>query len=208
MSNQVKIVIVDDHPVVLEGLSNLISTVSDFNLVAKCQSALDALSAIRTKLPDVVLTDIHLPEVNGIELCQRIKSEFPFISVIAISTFQDRSYVSEIIKHGASGYLSKNAEPEEIVSAIRRVLKGELAISQLTPESVLPIFNMESGPVLTRRETEVLQLISEGLTNKEIADRLFVSQSTVDSHRKNLLHKFGVLNTAALIAQAVKSGKI
>ncbi len=208
MKDKIRIVLVDDHPVVLEGLSNLIASVDDFVLMGKCQNAMDAMAVIRNQLPDVVLTDIHLPEVNGIDLTHRIKSEFPFIVVLGVSTFQDRSYVSEMIKQGASGYLTKNASPEEIVLAIRKALKGELAIGPISELPGLPFISSESGPVLTRRETEVLRLIADGLTNKEIADKLFVSQSTVDSHRKNLLTKFGVLNTAALVATAAKTGKI
>lgn len=125
-----------------------------------------------------------------------------------MSTFHDPGYVSEMIKAGGSGFITKNATIEEIESALRGVMKGEIIISHLLTAQKPITFSNHEGPVVTRREKEVLVLISEGLTNKEIADKLFVSLSTIDSHRKNLLTKFNVMNTAALISQAMKKGVI
>jgi two-component system nitrate/nitrite response regulator NarL len=203
-----KIVVVDDHPVVLEGMSNILSQLTDIAIVAKCPDAIAAMHALRSNQVDIVLSDINLPEINGIELCKRVTSEFPLIKVIGMSTFHDPGYVSEMIKAGGSGFITKNATIEEIESALRGVMKGEIIISHLLTAQKPITFSNHEGPVVTRREKEVLVLISEGLTNKEIADKLFVSLSTIDSHRKNLLTKFNVMNTAALISQAMKKGVI
>lgn len=203
-----KIIVVDDHPVVLEGMSNILSQLNDLEIVAKCPDAITAMNTLRHHVADVVITDINLPEINGIELCRRIVSEFNQVKVIGMSTFHDPGYVSEMMMAGGSGFITKNATIDEIESALRGVMRGEIIISHLLTEQKPVTFSNQNGPVVTRREKEVLVLISEGLTNKEIADRLFVSLSTIDSHRKNLLTKFNVMNTAALISQAVKKGVI
>lgn len=203
-----KIIVVDDHPVVLEGMSNILSQLKDLEIIAKCPDAIAAMNALRQHVVDVVITDINLPEINGIELCRRIVSEFAHVKVIGMSTFHDPGYVSEMMKAGGSGFITKNATIDEIESALRGVMRGEIIISHLLTEQKPVTFSNQDGPVVTRREKEVLVLIAEGLTNKEIADKLFVSLSTIDSHRKNLLTKFNVMNTAALISQAMKKGVI
>lgn len=199
----IRILIVDDHPVVVEGMYNLLSTMQGMQVVGKTFRAVEAFSFLQTNEVDVLITDINLPEINGIELCRKVVADFPNIKVIAMSTYSDKSFVSEMISQGAKAYLTKDAGPEEIELAIHAALKNQLTvnISQNTN-------SLKSGeaPVITRREKEVLVLIAEGLTNKEIADKLFVSQSTVDSHRKNLLAKFEALNTAALVAHAARVG--
>ncbi|MBL0316656.1 MAG: response regulator transcription factor [Flavobacteriales bacterium] len=205
----IPLVIVDDHPVVLEGLSNMLANFPQFIIIGKCLNALDAMKEIRQDpQPKLVLTDINLTDINGIELCRRIKSEFKSIAVIGMSTFHDPGYVTEMIKAGGNGFITKNASPDEIVKALTGAIHGEMYISPLISETKRLTFVREGAPVLTRREIEVLKLISDGLTNKEIAEKLFVSVSTVDSHRKNLLTKFQVLNTAALISAATRNGQL
>ena len=201
----IRIIIVDDHPIVLEGMENIFRNMAGIELVAKASSAMMAISLMRTLPVDIVITDINMPEISGIDLCRKISQEFPQVRVIAMSTYQDKAYISEMIRNGASAYLTKSASFEEIEHAIRATMKGEIHIQlQRSINEQLP--QSPTQVLLTRREKEVLLLIAEGLTNKEIADKLFVSQSTIDSHRKNLLSKFDVLNAASLIAQAAKAG--
>ena len=201
----IRIIIVDDHPIVLEGMENIFRNMAGIELVAKASSAMMAISLMRTLPVDIVITDINMPEISGIDLCRKISQEFPQVRVIAMSTYQDKAYISEMIRNGASAYLTKSASFEEIEHAIRATMKGEIHIQlQRSINEQLP--QSPTQVLLTRREKEVLLLIAEGLTNKEIADKLFVSQSTIDSHRKNLLSKFDVLNAASLIAHAAKSG--
>jgi DNA-binding NarL/FixJ family response regulator len=201
----IQIIIVDDHPIVLEGMENILKNLSGMSLMGKATNALDAIALLKKVNADLVFTDINLPEISGIDLCKKIVAEFPHIKVIAMSTFQDKAYISEMIQSGAQGYITKSASQDEIERTILSVMNNQMTI-QVSNYSGNAAPGRTSGPILTRREKEVLQLIAEGLTNKEIADKLFVSQSTIDSHRKNLLAKFEVMNTAALIAQAARSG--
>ena len=157
---------------------------------------------------DIVITDINMPEVSGIELTMKIRKEFPLVKVIAMSTFKERSYISQMIQHGASGYLVKSASREEIEEAILSVHEGKLYMSLDISLSAADKQEMNNLPVLSSRETEVLQLIADGLTNPQIASKLFISLHTVDSHRKNLLTKFQVNNTAGLIKLAAKYNMI
>lgn len=202
---KLRLLIVDDHPMVLEGLKVLLSDISYIGVIRTASNAFEAMQILKTGEADLALVDINLPEVSGIELTRKIKKEFPEIKVIAMSTFRERSYISQMIQLGASGYLVKSAAGEEIEEAIRWAQAGKLYLSVdlASPDgkgAVVP-----DAPVVSRREKEVLQLIADGLTNPQIAEKLFISLHTVDSHRKNLLTKFNVSNTASLIKIAVKS---
>ena len=206
-TEKINILIVDDHPMVLEGLQSILKNISFINSIEKAATALEAIKQLREQLFEVVITDINLPEISGIDLCKKIKKEFPEIKVIAMSTFQDRSYISSMIQNGASGYLSKTSSPAEIENAIVAALNNQITVNVNNFTSAPSILNHDlKTPIITSREKEVLILISQGLTNKEIAEKIFVSQSTVDSHRKNLLAKFNVINTASLITAAGKNG--
>lgn len=204
----IKVLIVDDHPMILEGLKALLREEPEIVVTNLCVNPIEAMAAIKKEIPDVALLDINLPDINGIELCKKIKSEFPSIKTIALTTFSDRSFVNKMLEAGASGYLIKSSTKEEITHAIRQVHKGGMVLSvpfdlvQSTP------FEKNEIPILTPREKEVLYLIAEGLTNPQIAEKLFVSVLTVNSHRKNLLNKFEVTNTAALIKKAAQMNLI
>src|SRR6185503_21152585 len=172
-------------------------------------SAMEAIKILKSVPVDIALLDINLPDISGIELCKKIKKEFPAVKVLGISTYCDRSYVSRMIENGALGYLAKSADAEEIVRAIRMASKGQLYLSLSTEQLLRSPDNLTTPgvlPALTRREKEVLQLIGEGFTNPQIAERLFISPLTLDSHRKNLLNKLNVNNTAALIRLAMEQG--
>ncbi len=202
--SKVQVFIVDDHPMVVAGLRALLDQLENMEVAGSATNAFDTLPFLQNNKVDVILLDINLPDVNGIDLCKRIKKEFPAIRVLGISTFSDRSYISRMINNGASGYLVKSASAEEISEAIQTVLRGRLYLSLemehlLNATSAIPTGIL---PVLTRREKEVLRLIADGLTNNQIAEKLFISPLTVDSHRKNLLTKLNVKNTASLITTA------
>ncbi|GGD42531.1 DNA-binding response regulator [Emticicia aquatilis] len=203
-----KILLLDDHFMVLEGLKSILTQSADIEIIATAVNAFDAHVLLK-KHPEInlVLTDINLPDVSGIEFCAKVKKEFPHIQVIGISTFKQRSYVSQMMQNGASGYVVKSANAEEIIFAIREVLNGKFYFSSEinTAENIiLP----DSAPALTRREKEILSLIAQGLTNNDIAEKLFLSPYTVDTHRKNLLFKFEVANTAQLIKKATEVGLV
>lgn len=206
----IKVFIIDDHPMVVEGLQSLLNRLKDIEVSGSVSNAFDAIPFIEKNIPDVILLDINLPEISGIELCKKIHQQFPSVKILGISTFSERSYISRMIENGASGYLIKSASAEEIAEAIQTVMGGKMYLSvamehMMKPLSILP---SEDLPALTKREKEILQLISEGLTNNQIAEKLFISPLTVDSHRKNLLTKLSVNNTASLIKLAVKHGLV
>ena len=205
---KIKVLVVDDHPMVLEGMRSMLSQISFVDLTGVAADAFEAIEKIKQNPPQIVLTDINMPEVSGIELTEKIKKEFPEVKVVAMSTFRERSYISQMIKNGASGYLIKSASREEIEEALLSVHEGKLYMNLDISMAGIDIQEMANVPVLSRREAEVLQLISDGLTNPQIAEKLFISLHTVDSHRKNLLTKFGVNNTASLIKMAAKNNLI
>lgn len=206
----VRVFIVDDHPVVVAGLKSLLSQLNNIEVAGAVSNAFEAIPFLKSNPVDVILLDINLPDISGIDLCKKIHKEFPEIKIVGISTFSDRSYISRMIENGALGYLIKSASAEEIAEAIETVLKGKMYLSVsmehvLRPLSVAPIDNL---PAITKREKEILVHIAEGLTNNQIAEKLFISPLTVDSHRKNLLTKLNVNNTASLIRLAMEHGLI
>lgn len=201
--NKIKVLVVDDHPMVLEGMRSMLAQINFVHICGTVCSAYGAVESIKQLTPDIVITDINMPEISGIELALKIKNEFPDVKVIAMSTFKERSYISQMIQNGASGYLVKSASKEEIEEAILTVMEGKLYLSADVNMNNQERSDMKNQPTLTRREKEILQLIAEGLTNPQISEKLFISLSTVDSHRKNLLLKLEVNNTASLVRQAI-----
>jgi len=202
-----KVFIVDDHPMVVAGLHSLLTQLENLEVAGSVSNAFEAIPFLKKNKVDVILLDINLPDISGIDLCKKIHTEFPAIKIIGISTFSDRSYISRMIENGASGYLIKSASKEEIAEAIETVLKEKMYLGVSMEHIARPFSASSTGnlPALTRREKEILILISEGLTNNQIADKLFISPLTVDSHRKNLLTKLNVNNTASLIRVAIEN---
>lgn len=206
----VRVFIVDDHPMVVAGLHSLLGHLKNIEVVGAASNAFEAIPFLKKNKTDVVLLDINLPDISGIDLCKKIHKEFPEVKIIGISTFSERSYISRMIENGASGYLIKSAPAGEIAEAINTVLHDKMYLSVSLEHVVKPLTILPSDhlPALTKREKEILQLISEGLTNNQIAEKLFISPLTVDSHRKNLLTKLNANNTASLIKIGIQNGLI
>lgn len=200
-----RILIVDDHPMVIEGVKSLLTTADSIHVVGTVNDAFSAMAFLKANPVDVVLLDINLPDLNGIDLCQKLKAEFPGLKILAMSTFKERSYITRMIEQGASGYVLKSVSGDELVEAIGQAQSGRLYLSQEVAQVLLMSPAPKPIPLLTSREKQVLACIAEGLTNNAIADKLFISPLTVDSHRKNLLAKFGVKNTAALVKVAMEN---
>ena len=199
------ILIVDDHPVVAEGLQKLILA-KGFG--AKCVTVYsyhECLKILDIFTPDLILLDYHLPDGNGIDLCKMIKLKNEKIKVLAISSFREQSIVKLMIDSGASGYVLKNASEEEIVEAISTVLSGK---KYMCDESQEIIDAQYANAIVSQREIEVLKHIADGLTNAQIAGKLFLSPLTVDRHRKNLIVKLNAKNTASLIKIGIQKGYI
>ena len=202
----IKLLIIEDHPLVVEGLRNLIESHDNFSLCGVAVNADEALLLLKNCVPDVILLDIMLPGMTGLELIDILRKNYPTSRVLVISTYSQRYYVEAMLEKGAKGYLLKNAGNDEIIEAITAVyydetyLSREIALNQRK--------NAGQQVSLSRREIEVLKLVANGLTNKEIAEKLFISPLTVDSHRKNLIAKLEARNTASLIKIALDYGYI
>ncbi|MBS1680346.1 MAG: response regulator transcription factor [Bacteroidetes bacterium] len=198
---KVKLFVVDDHFMVIEGIRAMLQNEPDIDWLGHAYNADTCLSFLQHQPPDVLLMDINLPDKSGIDLCKEVVEKHPAVRVIGLSTFNQLSFISKMLDHGAVGYLLKNATKPEILAAIRTVMQGKDYLSSEAFD-LLKKPNVEEAPTLTRREIEVLQLIAEGLTNAEMAEKLFVSATTIDTHRKHLLEKFNAKNTAVLIRVA------
>jgi DNA-binding NarL/FixJ family response regulator len=199
---EIKICIVDDHPIVVEGLRTLLNTVDGFQVVLCTTCGETLLSGLKQQdqLPDVILMDINLPDISGIELCKQIRDLYRHISVIGISMHNEISFITNMLNAGASGYLLKNADKEELISAIQTVLNHKKYLSRevlsLLAEAKL---NESATPNLTQREKEIIRLLAEGFTTSKISKSLFISELTVETHRKNILRKFNVNNTTSML---------
>jgi DNA-binding NarL/FixJ family response regulator len=199
----VRIFITDDHYMIVEGIRSLFQHDADVEWMGHAMTAQSCLAFLTANRPDVILMDINLPDKSGIDLCAEVKSKYPDIHVIGLSSFNQQTFIQKMMDNGASGYVLKNATKEELKEAIDAVMSGERFLSG---EAASTMKKNEDAriPVLTRREKEVLALIAEGLTNHEIGEKLFISTTTVDTHRKNLLTKFEAKNTATLIRMAAQ----
>ncbi len=198
-----RIFIVDDHPMVIEGIRSMLIQLPEIEVVGHAMNAASCLGFFVSNTADVVLLDINLPDQNGIEVCRALLKKRPELKIIALTNFDQLTYLQNMKDAGASGYLLKNSSIDEIEKAIQAAVSGKEY--WLGRDSVRDSISDHNQPLLTRREIEVLKLIAEGLTNQEIADKLFVSASTVDSHRKNLISKLQVKNTAALVRTALEN---
>ena len=200
----IKLFIVDDHYMVIEGIHSLLQNEKDIEWMGHASNASSCLAFLQNQKPDVILMDISLPDKSGIDLCKEVKDRFPGIHILGLSTFNQQSFIEKMMKSGASGYVLKNATQEELTEGIRTVTTGRLYLSFDAATALRQPAAENNVPLITRREKEVLGLIADGLTNNEIAQQLFISVATVDTHRKNLLAKFECKNIASLIKLAMQ----
>lgn len=210
---QVKILVADDHKVFREGIISLLQHIPELCVVAEAGTAEEAISETEKHHPNLVLMDITMGDSNGIEATEILKNNFPGLNVLVLTMHDEYSYISKVLKAGASGYILKDAGKDELISAIRAVASGNTFFSQRVSSSILrnllpneKIKQEKKGVALTKREIEILKLITEEYSNTQIAAKLFISARTVDTHRRNLLEKIGVKNTAGLVKYAIKHG--
>ena len=203
MQSTVKLFIVDDHYMVIEGIHSLLQQEAGVEWMGHATNAESCLAFLQSRQPDVMFMDISLPDQSGIDLCKRVKDLYPQIFILGLSTFNQQSFIQKMMDNGASGYLLKNAGRTELMNAIAAVMRGKTYLSH---EAAAAMYQQpkQNVPVLTRRELEVLALIAEGMTNNEIASRLFIAATTVETHRKSLLTKFSAKNTATLVHTATQ----
>lgn len=203
----VSVIIIDDHPVVLEGFVSLLRNVEEVTIAGCFTHAAEGLAFLSQHAVDILLLDINLPDRNGIELCGEIRKLYPATRIIIISNHSERQMITRLLQEGAAGYLLKNASAAELAQSIRDALAGKLVLSQDVQAILasLPDREPKAGiPRLTRREKEILKMIATGHTTAQIAAQLFISPFTVETHRRNLMQKFGVGNAPALIRVATE----
>ncbi|MFH2057131.1 MAG: response regulator transcription factor [bacterium] len=208
-----KILIADDHQLLIDGLKRLLAEHRGLEVVGVAKDGLEAVQLARNLAPDVALLDVSMPRLNGIDAARQILRENPKIRVIVLSMHSDRRFVQEALKNGALGYVLKESAFQEVVAAIRSVMKGNLYLSQSVNDQVLQDYIKslrDSGgtvqPELSGREREVLQLLAEGKTTKQVAALLHVSAKTIESHRKQIMDKLGLRSIAELTKYAIRSG--
>lgn len=209
-SHKINIVIVDDHPIVIEGLKIMLSAKPFFHLSKTFNNGGEVIQFIKSNEVDIILLDISLPDISGIQLCEEIKKVSPNTSVIMFSNRSERSIIMQCIQNGASGYLLKNVSLEELMECFHGALSGNIVFCNETKNIIRKPSPQEltTTPRLTKREKQILQFLAKGKTSNEIADELFLSPLTVDTHRKNLLQKFGAKNSAELVHIAVQQNMI
>jgi DNA-binding NarL/FixJ family response regulator len=196
-----RLFITDDHYMIIEGIHSLLQHEKQIEWMGHAMSAASCLAFLQHHQPDVMLLDINLPDKSGVDLCKEVREKYPSVRILGLSSFNQQSYIQKMMQNGASGYVLKNASREELIEAITEVMEGREFLS-LEAAAVVKKNEDSKIPVITRREKEVLALIADGLTNNQIGEKLFISSTTVDSHRKNLLTKFEAKNTATLIRMA------
>lgn len=206
-NKQISLVIVDDHSIVVEGIKTMLHGDQEINILETFSLGSSLENFLNKATIDVVLLDISLPDISGIDLCKKIKLVSPKTKILALSNHNERSIIMQMIQNGANGYLLKNVGSKELKDCIHASMNGEIVFSREV-SSIMSNPNQDEFkelPRLTKREKEILQLISKGLTTQEIADKLFVSPLTIETHRRNLMSKFKVRNAAELIMEASKS---
>ena len=203
-----KLFIIDDHQLIIEGIHSLLESEKEIEWLGSAKTPDELMQFLKSKQPDVLLMDINLPQKSGLDLCKEVKLKYPSIRIIGLSTSDQPSVIRRMIDNGASGYLLKDASKNEIIEALHIVSTGKTYINFSVAQVLKNNMPTENLPILTRREKEVLEHISNGLTNQEIADKLFLDVTTINSHRKNMLTKFNVKNTAVLVKIALSNNLI
>lgn len=198
----ISVIIVDDHPLVLNGFEFILKNTSTIVLRGSFNNAKDAFDFLSTEAVDVILMDINMPDMNGIEATEIIKKQCPDTQIIAISNHNEGSIALRMLKAGAMGYLLKNVSTDELIEGIQAVIRGEQVLSK--EMNFILTDKKDPIPSVSQREREVLRLMAQGHTTAKIGEQMFISPLTVESHRRNLLQKFGVVNSASLIHKATE----
>ena len=212
----IRLLLVDDHAVVRSGLKMLLANETDVEIVGEAGNGSEAVTLAGSARPDVILMDIGLPDMTGIEAARLIKSKFPKISIVALTIHEDEEYFFKMLEAGASGYVPKRAAPEELLTAIRAASKGEVylypSLAKLLVKDYLSqeraVENKPTLDGLTDREQEVLSLLAEGAANDHIASKLVISTKTVERHRENIMRKLNLHSRSELVRYAIRKGII
>lgn len=211
--SKIKVLLADDHPLVRQGLSKVLSLESDIEIVAEAEDGETAIELVGKVLPDVVLMDINMPNINGIEATRRIKQRFSDVQVLVLTFHDEEEYVLALMRAGAKGYILKDIDPSIVAKAIRQVYQGDCFFPPTLINQIMEKVNRDERDSyqddenqLTKRELEILEEIVQGKSNKEIADTLFISEKTVKNHVSNILKKLDVTDRTQAAVLALRSG--
>jgi len=210
---KIKVLIADDHTILRQGIKALLDNQAEIEVIGEAKDGREALTLIERLLPDVVLMDIAMPGLNGLEATRRIKKKFPEIKVLVLTMYTNEEYVFQILNAGANGYLVKETAFQDLISAIKAVYRDEAFMSPSISKKVINRYtqrvrdaNDTTSDILTTREREILQLIAEGSSSKKIAEALFISPKTVETHRTHIMDKLNIHNRTDLIKYAIRTG--
>ncbi|MBT3196854.1 MAG: response regulator transcription factor [Gammaproteobacteria bacterium] len=213
--NRIRVLLVDDQPLIREALRTFLSKSDEIEIVGTAESGRDALAQIEPCQPDVVILDIRMPDMDGVETTLRIQKQYPTLKIAGLSSISDKYRATEMLQAGAEGFITKDTPPAEIVDAIRTIVAGETFVSPsifaeelARGESIEEAMKQLSSRLLTVREKDILRALAGGLTNSGIAEKLFVSPRTVEKHRQNIMHKLELQNGVELVAYAYRVGII
>jgi DNA-binding NarL/FixJ family response regulator len=203
----IRILLIDDHPLVSDGIKTMLKDEPFVEIVGTSKTAADALAFLVSEEPDIILLDSSLPDMNGLELCEKIRTTNKQSKIIGLTSTNEAGIITGLLQRGGNGYLLKNMEREELLDAIRTVQKGKIYLSKAAKEKIVEQFQgskrtEEEVHLLTRREKEILQLLMDGLNGPQIAEKLFLSPLTVETHRKNLFRKFNANSVQMLLKMA------
>lgn len=211
----IKIIIADDHQLFIDGIKSLVKSMKNMEIIAEVANGKLLLEALENNKCDIILMDINMPEMDGVEATKQVKTKYPSIKILMLTMFSNREYIEKLLRAGADGYLLKNTGKAELQEAIETIINGESYFSKEVTERIMEGLqkkkNAEKNTYiveLTEREIEVLKLIVQEFTTAEIAEKLFISTHTVETHRKNLISKLNVRNIAGLVKYAMQNGLV
>ena len=213
----VKVLVVDDHPLFRRGITTALANQENLEIVGEATDGLEAIEKAEEVVPDVILMDLNMPHCSGLEATQALQTKMPQVNILVLTVSENEADLFAAVKFGATGYILKNTEPEELIQAIFHIAQGGVIISPIMATKLLTEFkDLEAGAErkpaqeaesnLSPREDEVLRLVAQGATNKEIADSLFISENTVKTHLRNIMDKLHLANRSQAAAYAVKKG--
>ncbi|MCX7838373.1 MAG: response regulator transcription factor [Anaerolineae bacterium] len=213
MSRPIRVLVVDDHAIVREGICSLLARHKDIQIIGQAEDGQRAIELVSQMSPDIILMDIQMPGMNGLDATREIHRRFPRARVLVLTQYENKEYVLPLLRAGAVGYIPKSARANELIEAIRTVYtEGAYLPPRITQTVVTSLSEFSTSPAntlpLTEREIQVLRLVAEGLNSREIAERLNISVKTVDTHRANIMEKLDVHNTAELIKVAIQKGLV
>ncbi len=208
-NNTIKILIADDHDIVLDGYKSILSSTENIQVIATANNGLEVLNALQSNQVDVVLLDINMPKMDGLETTQKIQKEFPTTKILILTMFGDAAHIKQMVDIGVDGYLLKNSDKQTLIRAIESVSEGKSFFDADVTKMILNKFKQtiavdEENILLSERELEIITLVAQGISNADIAEKLFLSPHTVKTHRKNINFKLNIHNPAELINFAKK----